>query len=39
MSRLSPLSWRELVQRLRELGFEWRYVDGRHRMGAGDFTV
>jgi len=30
MSRLSPVSWRELVQRLHELGFEWCYADGSH---------
>jgi predicted RNA binding protein YcfA (HicA-like mRNA interferase family) len=30
MSRLTPIGWRELVQRLRELGFEGPCADGRH---------
>ncbi|HKH50050.1 MAG TPA: type II toxin-antitoxin system HicA family toxin [Thermoanaerobaculia bacterium] len=30
MSRLSPISRRELVQRLRELGFEGPFIGGRH---------
>ena len=40
MSRLSPVSWRELVQRLHELGFEGPYAGGRHpQMRRGDVTV
>lgn len=30
MSRLTPISRRELVQRLRELGFEGPFTGGRH---------
>lgn len=30
MSRLTPVSRRELVQRLRELGFEGPFTGGRH---------
>jgi len=30
MSRLSPISRRELVQRLRELGFDGPFIGGRH---------
>ncbi len=30
MSRLAPVSRRELVRRLRELGFEGPYTGGRH---------
>ena len=30
MSRLTPVSRRELVQRLRELGFEGPFSGGRH---------
>ena len=30
MSRLSPVSWRELVRRLRVLGFEGPYEGGKH---------
>ena len=40
MPRLAPVSWRELVQRLRELGFEGPYSGGRHpQMHRGDITV
>ena len=40
MSKLTPVSWRELVQRLRELGFERPYAGGRHpQMRRGDVTV
>lgn len=40
MPRLSPVSWRELVQRFRELGFEGPYAGGRHpQMRRGDITV
>jgi predicted RNA binding protein YcfA (HicA-like mRNA interferase family) len=40
MSKLSPISWRDLVQRLRELGFEGPYSGGRHpQMRRGDVTV
>jgi predicted RNA binding protein YcfA (HicA-like mRNA interferase family) len=30
MPILTPVSWRELVKRLRELGFEGPYAGGRH---------
>jgi len=30
MSKLSPVSWRELVHRLRELGFEGPFRGGKH---------
>ncbi|HED04087.1 MAG TPA: type II toxin-antitoxin system HicA family toxin [Candidatus Fraserbacteria bacterium] len=30
MPRLTPVSWNELVRRLRELGFEGPYAGGRH---------
>ncbi|MBI1883206.1 MAG: type II toxin-antitoxin system HicA family toxin [Chlamydiae bacterium] len=40
MSKLSPVSWRELVKRLRELRFEGPYAGGRHpQMRRGDVTV
>jgi predicted RNA binding protein YcfA (HicA-like mRNA interferase family) len=40
MSRLTPISWKELVRRLRELGFEGPYAGGRHpQMRRGDVTV
>ena len=40
MAKLTSVSWRELVQRLRELGFEGPYAGGRHpQMCRGDLTV
>ncbi len=30
MSRLTPVSWGDLVKRLREMGFEGPYAGGRH---------
>jgi predicted RNA binding protein YcfA (HicA-like mRNA interferase family) len=30
MTRLTPISRRELIQRLRELGFEGPFIGGRH---------
>ena len=40
MARLTPIAWRELVQRLRELGFEGPYAGGRHpQMRRGDLTL
>lgn len=40
MSRLTPLSWREFVQRLHTLGFDGPYAGGRHpQMRRGDVTV
>jgi predicted RNA binding protein YcfA (HicA-like mRNA interferase family) len=40
MPRLTPVSWRELVQRLHQLGFEGPYAGGRHpQMRRGDVTV
>jgi predicted RNA binding protein YcfA (HicA-like mRNA interferase family) len=40
MPKLIPVSWRELVKRLRELGFEGPYAGGRHpQMRREDVTV
>ncbi len=40
MPKLAPVSWRELVQRMRELGFEGPYAGGRHpQMRRGELTV
>jgi predicted RNA binding protein YcfA (HicA-like mRNA interferase family) len=40
MPRLIPVSWRDLVKRLHELGFEGLYTGGRHpQMRRGDITV
>jgi predicted RNA binding protein YcfA (HicA-like mRNA interferase family) len=40
MTRLKPVSWREFVQRMRELGFEGPYAGGRHpQMRRGNITV
>ena len=40
MAKLTPVSRRELVQRLRELGFEGPYAGGRHpQMRRGDLTL
>ncbi|MCW9682352.1 type II toxin-antitoxin system HicA family toxin [Dolichospermum planctonicum UHCC 0167] len=40
MPRLIPVSWNDLVKRLRELGFEGPYAGGRHpQMRRGDLTV
>ena len=40
MSRLKPVSRREFVQRMRELGFEGPYAGGRHpQMRRGNVTV
>lgn len=40
MSKLTPVSWHELVRRLREPGFEGPYAGGRHpQMRRGDVTV
>lgn len=40
MSRLTPVSWSALVQRLRQLGFEGPYAGGRHpQMRRGEVTV
>jgi len=30
VSRLAPVSWKELVKRLRHLGFEGPYQEGKH---------
>ena len=30
LSKLSPVSWRELVKRLRQLGFEAPFQGGQH---------
>jgi len=40
MKRLTPVSWREFAERMRELGFEGPYAGGRHpQMRRGDVTV
>ena len=40
MNRLTPVTWKQLVQRLRDLGFEGPFVGGRHpQMRRGDLTV
>ena len=40
MPRLAPVSWRELVQRMRKLGFDGPFAGGRHpQMRRGDVTV
>lgn len=40
MPPLAPVSWRELVKRFRELGFEGPYAGGRHpQMRRVDVTV
>ena len=40
MSRLTPIRWRELVRRLRALGFEGPYQEGRHPfMARGAFRL
>jgi predicted RNA binding protein YcfA (HicA-like mRNA interferase family) len=40
MPRLSPISWKNLVKRLRELGFEGPYAGGKHpQMRRDDLMV
>lgn len=40
MPRLSPVRWRELVRRLRALGFEGPYQGGKHPyMLKGDLVL
>jgi predicted RNA binding protein YcfA (HicA-like mRNA interferase family) len=40
MPRLLPVSWSNLVKRLRELGFEGPYAGGKHpQMVRGDLTL
>ena len=40
MTRLTPVSWREFVERLQELGFEGPFTGGRHpQMRRGDVTL
>jgi len=40
VGHLGPVSWKELVRRLRELGFEGPYSGGRHpQMRRGELTV
>jgi len=36
MSRLAPVSRRELIRRLRKLGFDGPYVGGRHELMLHD---
>ncbi len=40
MSRLTPVSWREFVERLRALGFEGPFAGGQHpQMRRSDLTL
>ena len=40
MARLTPVTWREFVQRMRELSFEGPFAGGRHpQMRRDDVTV
>ncbi len=40
MPKLTPVSWRDLVTRLQELGFEGPYAGGKHpQMRRDDVTV
>ena len=39
MSKLGPVSWKKLVQRLRELGFEGPYQAGPHPYMVKDDLV
>lgn len=40
MAGLKPVSWREFVRRMRELGFDGPYSGGRHpQMRRGNVTV
>lgn len=40
MPKLSPVSWKELVNRLRKLGFEGPYQGGKHPfMVRGDIAL
>lgn len=40
MARLTPVSHRQFVERLRQLGFEGPYAGGRHpQMRCGDTTL
>lgn len=40
MPKLKPISWRELVTRLRKFGFEGPYQSGKHPyMVKGDLTL
>jgi predicted RNA binding protein YcfA (HicA-like mRNA interferase family) len=40
MSRLIPVSWNYLVQRLHHLGFEGPYAGGKHpQMRRGELTL
>ncbi len=38
--KLSPVSWRDFVSRMRELGFEGPFFGGKHpKMRKGDLTI
>ncbi|RKZ52359.1 MAG: type II toxin-antitoxin system HicA family toxin [Candidatus Parabeggiatoa sp. nov. 3] len=40
MSKLTPVSWQQFVQRMKELGFKGPYAGGRHPyMRRGNVTV
>ena len=39
MARLAPVTWRQLTERLRELGFEGPYEGGKHPYMIRDDVV
>ena len=40
MARLVPISWRKLVERFKELGFDGPYSGGKHpQMRRGTLTI
>ena len=40
MAKLSPVSWKEFVARMNELGFDGPYFGGKHpKMRKGNVTV
>jgi len=40
MERLKPVTWREFVRRMQELGFEGPFSGGKHpKMKKGDLTL
>ncbi|OGW21735.1 MAG: hypothetical protein A2Z82_00045 [Nitrospirae bacterium GWA2_46_11] len=40
MEKLTPVSWRDFVSRMRELGFEGPFFGGKHpKMKKGNLTV
>lgn len=40
MGKLKPVTWKEFVSRMKELGFEGPFFGGKHpKMKRGDLTV